>query len=76
MQSNDDADTAGTAHSPNDRPAYGTRADYLEINGGTTTPATPDHLADPVEGGPELVDRLRNVYGSALPEDEDRTSGG
>ncbi len=62
MQSNDDTKGSGADSHGSDRPAFGTRADYLELNKGNDVPPAPDRGDDAVAGGPELLDRLHDVY--------------
>lgn len=62
MQSNDDTKGSGADSHGSDRPAYGTRADYLELNQGNDVPLAPDREDDDVAGGSELLDRLHDVY--------------
>ena len=62
MHPNDDTESAEATSHCSERPAYGTRADYLEINDGTSTPVTADSRDVPTVGGADLLDRLHDVY--------------
>lgn len=72
MHPNEDTGSTGAAGHGSDRPAYGTRADYLELNGGTDTPPAVDPGDDAVEGGPDLLDRLHDIYDPAPGAGDDR----
>ncbi len=71
MHPDDDTESRGATTGASERPSYGTRADYLEINAGTDTPAAGDPQNTTTEGGPELLDRLHDVYDpTAVRRDE------
>lgn len=72
MHRSDDAGSTPAAGRGPDRPAYGARAVYLELNEGTSGPPAADPGDDVVEGGPNLLDRLHDIYAAAPGTGDDR----
>ena len=71
MHPNDDTERAEATSHGSERPAYGTRADYLEITDGASAPVTADSGDGPTVGGTDLLDRLHDVYDPDEGSDRD-----